>query len=156
MYPCSTGNDTFIPNSTLVGSIDGRTHPSLILVTGPNMGGKSTLMRQLGLITIMAHLVSTRKFVHVGLRNSSRFYRSRCNFHAKGCHVPAVQFKLNVVDRIFTRLGANDDIMAGESTFYIELCETSSILQHATKHSLVLIDELGKPICTVYFTRVQK
>ena len=54
--------------------------------------------------------------------------------------------KMTVVDRIFTRIGANDDIMAGESTFYLELCETSAILNHATKHSLVLIDELGKLI----------
>jgi DNA mismatch repair protein MSH6 len=52
--------------------------------------------------------------------------------------------ELTAVDRIFTRIGANDDIMAGESTFYLELCETSAILSHATKHSLVLIDELGK------------
>lgn len=57
--------------------------------------------------------------------------------------MPAVELKLSLVDRIFTRLGANDDIMAGESTFYVELCETNSILQHSTKHSLVLIDELG-------------
>ncbi len=65
-------------------------------------------------------------------------------FYFQGCHVPAVELKLSLVDRIFTRLGANDDIMAGESTFYVELCETSSILLHATKRSLILIDELGK------------
>lgn len=61
----------------------------------------------------------------------------------QGCHVPAVGLKLSLVDRIFTRIGANDDIMAGESTFYVELCETNSILQHSTEHSLVLVDELG-------------
>ncbi|XP_065225587.1 DNA mismatch repair protein Msh6 [Planococcus citri] len=121
-YPCSTGDDVFIPNSTLVGVDDAeKRNATLLLVTGPNMGGKSTLMRQLGLIVIMAHM---------------------------GCHVPAVQLKLTLVDRVFTRLGANDDIMAGESTFYVELCETSSILQHASKHSLVLIDELGRGTST--------
>lgn len=62
----------------------------------------------------------------------------------QGCHVPATSVFLNPVDRIFTRLGANDDIMSGESTFFMELSETSAILKHATKHSLVLIDELGK------------
>lgn len=58
--------------------------------------------------------------------------------------MPAESLTLSPVDRIFTRIGANDDILAGESTFYTELCETSAILSHATKHSLVLIDELGE------------
>lgn len=62
----------------------------------------------------------------------------------QGCQVPATSLSLSPVDRIFTRIGANDDIMAGESTFYLELCETSAILHHASKHSLVLIDELGE------------
>ena len=62
----------------------------------------------------------------------------------QGCHVPASSCQLTPVDRIFTRLGASDDIMAGESTFYIELSEMSSVLHHATKHSLVLVDELGE------------
>ncbi|XP_072153216.1 DNA mismatch repair protein Msh6 [Bemisia tabaci] len=115
-YPCNTVDETFIPNSTIIG-VD----PHVILVTGPNMGGKSTLMRQLGLIVIMAHM---------------------------GCHVPAESLELNPVDRIFTRIGANDDIMAGGSTFYVELCETASILHHATTHSLALIDELGRGTST--------
>uniref|UniRef100_A0A1B6HAN9 DNA mismatch repair protein n=1 Tax=Homalodisca liturata TaxID=320908 RepID=A0A1B6HAN9_9HEMI len=119
-YPCTTGDEVFIPNDTVIGDPTTRS-PSLILVTGPNMGGKSTLMRQLGLLTIMAQL---------------------------GCRVPAESLKLSPVDRIFTRLGANDDIMAGESTFYVELCETSAILAHASKHSLVLIDELGRGTST--------
>ncbi|XP_054273047.1 DNA mismatch repair protein Msh6-like [Macrosteles quadrilineatus] len=119
-YPCTTAEEVFIPNDTVIGDKD-TLSPSLLLVTGPNMGGKSTLMRQLGLIVIMAQL---------------------------GCRVPAESLKLSPVDRIFTRLGANDDIMAGESTFYLELCETSAILAHATKHSLVLIDELGRGTST--------
>lgn len=62
----------------------------------------------------------------------------------QGCRVPAESLQMTPVDRIFTRLGASDDIMAGESTFYLELCETSAVMAHASKHSLVLIDELGK------------
>ena len=62
----------------------------------------------------------------------------------QGSHVPATTCRLTLVDRIFTRLGANDDIMAGQSTFLVELSETAAILQHATKYSLVLLDELGK------------
>jgi DNA mismatch repair protein MSH6 len=58
--------------------------------------------------------------------------------------VPAASCRLSPVDRIFTRLGANDNIMAGESTFYVELSETAAVLHHATKHSLVLLDELGR------------
>ncbi|KAK2166249.1 hypothetical protein LSH36_40g05016 [Paralvinella palmiformis] len=96
-------------------------HSSVVLVTGPNMGGKSTLMRQVGIIAVMAQL---------------------------GCYVPAEKCILTPVDRVFTRLGATDRIMAGESTFFVELSETSSILRHATKHSLVLLDELGRGTAT--------
>lgn len=101
--------DNFIPN-------DFKNESQLCLLTGPNMGGKSTLMRQIGLLTIMAHL---------------------------GSYIPAEQCTLTPVDRIFTRIGASDRITEGESTFYVELNETAIILKHATKHSLVLIDELG-------------
>ncbi|CAG2229287.1 MSH6 [Mytilus edulis] len=93
----------------------------VVLVTGPNMGGKSTLMRQVGLITIIAQM---------------------------GCYVPAEKCRMTPVDRVFTRLGASDRIMAGESTFFVELSETAAILQHATKHSLVLMDELGRGTAT--------
>ncbi|RUS83473.1 hypothetical protein EGW08_008789 [Elysia chlorotica] len=131
-HPCVSrtfeGGD-FIPNDTVIGMGDetdedgdgSYAEGQVVLVTGPNMGGKSTLMRQVGLITIMAQL---------------------------GCYVPAQKCRLTPIDRIFTRLGASDRIMAGESTFFVELSETSSILQHATKHSLVLMDELGRGTAT--------
>jgi DNA mismatch repair ATPase MutS len=66
------------------------------------------------------------------------------NLLFQGCHVPASSCQLTPVDRVFTRLGASDDIVAGESTFFVELSETASVLHHATKHSLVLVDELGE------------
>ncbi|XP_072027536.1 DNA mismatch repair protein Msh6-like [Amphiura filiformis] len=129
-HPCIArtfaGGD-FIPNDTYVGTAEEdsdsehNSDGSCVLVTGPNMGGKSTLMRQVGLIVVMAQL---------------------------GCYVPAEMCKLTPVDRVFTRLGARDNILSGESTFYVELSETSSILQHATQHSLVLMDELGRGTAT--------
>jgi DNA mismatch repair protein MSH6 len=123
-HPCVTrtfSGDDFIPNDTAIGCSQEGPGPSCVVVTGPNMGGKSTLMRQNGLIVILAHL---------------------------GCFVPAESCSLSPVDRIFTRLGASDRIMSGESTFYVELSETAAILQHATKHSLVLLDELGRGTAT--------
>ncbi|XP_069811021.1 DNA mismatch repair protein Msh6 [Dendropsophus ebraccatus] len=127
-HPCITKTffgDDFIPNDIVIGCKDedddeGST-AHCVLVTGPNMGGKSTLLRQAGLLVVMAQL---------------------------GCYVPAELCKLTPVDRVFTRLGASDRIMAGESTFFVELSETSSILQHATEHSLVLLDELGRGTAT--------
>ncbi|KAK2589266.1 hypothetical protein KPH14_007823 [Odynerus spinipes] len=116
-HPCIL-SDNFIPNDTLIAR-DGSA--SVIILTGPNMGGKSTLMRQVGLLTIMAQI---------------------------GCHVPASSCRLTLVDRIFTRLGANDDILAGQSTFLLELRETAAILQHASPYSLVLLDELGRGTST--------
>ena len=92
-----------------------------MILTGPNMGGKSTLLRQACLTTLMAHL---------------------------GCWVPAAACRLSPVDRIFTRVGANDAIMAGLSTFRVELEETALILKHATRHSLVILDELGRGTAT--------
>uniref|UniRef100_UPI00398F65F0 DNA mismatch repair protein Msh6 n=1 Tax=Pristiophorus japonicus TaxID=55135 RepID=UPI00398F65F0 len=130
-HPCvlKTFFGDFIPNAVVIGCKDaedledGRSNKqaSCLLVTGPNMGGKSTLMRQVGLLVIMAQL---------------------------GCYVPAESCKFNPVDRVFTRLGASDRIMSGESTFFVELSETSSILQHATQHSIVLLDELGRGTAT--------
>ncbi|EFO24929.1 hypothetical protein LOAG_03556 [Loa loa] len=108
---------TYIPNSVLLGG----NQPSTILLTGPNMGGKSTLMRQVGVLVVLAQI---------------------------GSFVPADEMKLSPVDRIFTRMGAGDRITAGQSTFYVELYETNLILRNATKHSLVIMDELGRGTST--------
>ncbi|VDM98795.1 unnamed protein product [Thelazia callipaeda] len=114
----ASGNGfTYIPNTV---SLGGDT-PSTILLTGPNMGGKSTLMRQVGVLVVLAQI---------------------------GSFVPADEMKLTPVDRIFTRMGAGDRITAGQSTFYVELYETNSILRNATKHSLVIMDELGRGTST--------
>lgn len=122
-HPCMKSTDDFIPNGMTLGNGgggDGGSAP-LALLTGPNMGGKSTLMRQMGLLVIMAQI---------------------------GAPIPAESARMTVVDRIFTRLGAQDDIMAGHSTFLVELSETSAILKHATVNSLVLLDELGRGTAT--------
>ncbi|KAK5970999.1 DNA mismatch repair protein Msh6 [Trichostrongylus colubriformis] len=99
----------------------GGEHPRTVLLTGPNMGGKSTLMRQVAVLAVLAHM---------------------------GSFVPARSMKLSPVDRIFTRIGANDRLICGQSTFFVELRETLVILRNATKHSLVLIDELGRGTST--------
>lgn len=98
-------------------------HPSqhMVLITGPNMGGKSTYMRQNALIVLLAHI---------------------------GSYVPAKQVCLGPIDKIFTRIGASDDLSAGRSTFMVEMTETAHILQQATPHSLVLIDEIGRGTST--------
>ncbi|XP_018565021.1 probable DNA mismatch repair protein Msh6 isoform X1 [Anoplophora glabripennis] len=117
-HPCIPNVDNFVPNDITMGDED---HADVLILTGPNMGGKSTLMRQVAIISIMAQI---------------------------GSCVPASTCHLNLIDRVFTRLGAQDDIIQGQSTFYVELSEASSILQHATKHSLVIIDELGRGTST--------
>ncbi|XP_039760055.1 probable DNA mismatch repair protein Msh6 isoform X3 [Pararge aegeria] len=116
-HPCIPIVNDFIPNDTQLGVDNAR----LLLLTGPNMGGKSTLMRQVGLLTVLAHL---------------------------GSYVPAQECSLSLVDRIFTRLGASDDILSGQSTFLVEMNETAAIVKHATLHSLVLLDELGRGTST--------
>ncbi|KAJ3272065.1 DNA mismatch repair protein msh6 [Terramyces sp. JEL0728] len=118
-HPCvmeSVGSD-YIPNDVNLGG----DNSTMILLTGPNMGGKSTLLRQTCIAVIMAQL---------------------------GCFVPASKFRLAPFDRIFTRIGANDNIMAGQSTFMVELSETSKILKDATPRSLVILDELGRGTST--------
>lgn len=131
-HPCVTKTcfgDEFIPNDIFIGWAGNEgesentkeSQAQCVLVTGPNMGGKSTLMRQCGLVVILAQL---------------------------GCYVPAESLCLTPVDRIFTRLGASDRIMSGESTFFVELSETASILLHGTSNSLVLLDELGRGTAT--------
>jgi len=118
-HPC-VPLESYIPNSSQLGPSDSD-HGKLVLLTGPNMGGKSTLMRQMGILCILAQL---------------------------GSYVPAERCELSPVDRIFTRVGARDNIMEGESTFFIEMSETSAILKHSTKDSLVLVDELGRGTAT--------
>ncbi|KAI8928158.1 muts domain V-domain-containing protein [Entophlyctis helioformis] len=120
-HPCimQMSGSSFIPNDTKLGGEPG--HSKMILLTGPNMGGKSTLLRQTCVAVIMAQL---------------------------GCYVPARKCRLTPFDRIFTRIGANDNIMAGQSTFMVELSETSKILREATHRSLVILDELGRGTST--------
>ena len=109
--------DSYVPNDTNLAS--NRTRASLI--TGPNMGGKSSYVRQVALIAIMGQI---------------------------GSYVPAASAKLGMLDAVFTRMGAFDNMMAGESTFMVELSETSDILKQASQRSLVILDELGRGTST--------
>ncbi len=108
--------DAFIPNAT---QLDSTQHSQIL--TGPNMGGKSTYMRQIALITLLAQI---------------------------GSSVPAKHARIGVVDRIFTRIGASDDVAGGASTFLVEMRETATILNQATQNSLVLLDEIGRGTST--------
>ncbi|XP_047249781.1 DNA mismatch repair protein MSH7 isoform X2 [Capsicum annuum] len=110
-----------VPNDLHLGGNMNIRYPHTLLLTGPNMGGKSTLLRATCLAVIMAQL---------------------------GCYVPGETCVLSLVDIIFTRLGATDRIMTGESAFFIECTETASVLQNATHNSLVLLDELGRGTST--------
>jgi DNA mismatch repair protein MutS len=109
--------DPFVANDLRTG--DGE--PRLMILTGPNMGGKSTFLRQTALLVIMAQM---------------------------GSFVPAKEAKIGMVDRIFTRVGASDQILRGQSTFMVEMQETAHILRHATARSLVLLDEIGRGTAT--------
>jgi len=108
--------DKFTPNDICLNP-----DTSMLIVTGPNMGGKSTYMRQCALIVLMAHI---------------------------GCFVPAEKAKIGKIDKIFTRIGAADDLAAGRSTFMVEMSETANILNNATENSLVLMDEIGRGTST--------
>lgn len=112
----AVSNDPFIPNDALFD--DNR---KLHIITGPNMGGKSTYMRQTALITLMAFM---------------------------GSFVPADKAELGPIDRIFTRIGASDDLTSGRSTFMVEMTETANILHHASENSLILMDEVGRGTST--------
>src|SRR5438067_9806209 len=112
-----SGAARFVPNDLF---LDSATH-SLLLLTGPNMGGKSTYLRQTALMVIMAQM---------------------------GCFVPARSARLGVVDRVFTRIGASDNLARGRSTFMVEMTETAAILHTATPRSLILLDEVGRGTST--------
>jgi DNA mismatch repair protein MutS len=107
----------FIANDTDLSTGAGR----LVVLTGPNMAGKSTYLRQVALITLLAQV---------------------------GSFVPAMRARIGIVDRIFTRIGAHDDLAQGQSTFMVEMLETATILQHATERSLVVLDEIGRGTST--------
>ncbi|WP_295586125.1 DNA mismatch repair protein MutS [uncultured Oscillibacter sp.] len=107
----------FVPNDTFMGEKQER----VAIITGPNMAGKSTYMRQVALIVLMAQM---------------------------GSFVPASSARIGVVDRIFTRIGASDDLTAGQSTFMVEMTEVAEILRRATKHSLLILDEIGRGTST--------
>jgi DNA mismatch repair protein MutS len=112
----SAGREPFIPNDLRLDEAR-----RMLIITGPNMGGKSTYMRQTALIVILAHI---------------------------GCFVPARRAVLGPMDRIFTRIGASDDLAGGRSTFMLEMTETANILNNATEQSLVLMDEVGRGTST--------
>ena len=108
--------ERFVPNDVaLVGD------RQVALITGPNMAGKSTYIRQVALLTLLAHT---------------------------GAFVPATRARIDLVDRIFTRIGASDDLARGQSTFMVEMSETANILHHATERSLVILDEIGRGTST--------
>ncbi len=113
-----SGSGRFIPNNLY---LDGEGGPAVLLMTGPNMGGKSTYLRMAALLVVMA----------------------QC-----GCFVPAESMRCGLVDRIFTRIGASDNVARGRSTFMVEMTETAAILNTATARSLVLLDEMGRGTAT--------
>lgn len=110
-------NNMFVPNDTLLDNQDNR----ISIITGPNMAGKSTYMRQVALLIIMAQI---------------------------GSFIPASFAEIGVVDRIFTRIGASDDLSSGQSTFMVEMSEVADIIKNSTKNSLILLDEVGRGTST--------
>ena len=109
--------ERFVPNDTLLDAHENQ----LMVLTGPNMAGKSTYIRQVGIVVIMAQM---------------------------GSFVPAAEAEIGVVDRVFTRVGASDDIARGRSTFMVEMQETANILNNATARSLIILDEIGRGTST--------
>ncbi len=114
-----TREGRFIPNDIYMDA--GEDGPSLLLITGPNMGGKSTYLRQAAMLVLMAQM---------------------------GSFVPAESFRFGLVDRIYTRIGASDNVARGRSTFMVEMTETATILNTATNRSLILLDEMGRGTAT--------
>jgi DNA mismatch repair protein MutS len=112
-----TGRENFIPNDILLDNESNQ----ILIITGPNMAGKSTVIRQVGLIVLLAHI---------------------------GSFVPASEVRLGIVDRLFARVGAMDELARGRSTFMVEMQETAYILRQATKRSLILLDEIGRGTAT--------
>ena len=114
--------EPFTANSVVLGAIpEAAPHPDLIILTGPNASGKSCYLRQTGLLQLMAQM---------------------------GSWIPATSARLGIADRLFTRVGAGDDLAAGQSTFMVEMAETANILHHASERSLVLLDEIGRGTAT--------
>ncbi len=113
----SLSSDGFVPNDTTIDNENNQ----IIILTGPNMAGKSTYMRQVALIVVMAQM---------------------------GSYVPAAKAEIGIVDRVFTRIGAVDDISKGQSTFMVEMSEVSEILHYATPRSLIILDEVGRGTST--------
>lgn len=111
------GGERFVPNDT---RLDVATE-QISLITGPNMAGKSTYIRQVALLTLLAHT---------------------------GSFIPAAEARVDLVDRIFTRIGASDDLSRGQSTFMVEMCETANLLHNATRRSLIILDEIGRGTST--------
>lgn len=110
-------HDMFVPNHAYMDTSENR----LMIITGPNMAGKSTYMRQVALIVLMSQI---------------------------GCFIPAREADIGIVDRIFTRIGASDDLSAGQSTFLVEMNEVANILHNATPNSLLILDEVGRGTST--------
>jgi DNA mismatch repair protein MutS len=128
-HPVLEGNlneERFVPNDTALSSgradsAPSEDFPQIALITGPNMAGKSTYIRQVALIALLAHT---------------------------GSFVPAAEARIDLVDRIFTRIGASDDLARGQSTFMVEMTETANILNNATPRSLIVLDEIGRGTST--------
>jgi len=120
-------DERFVPNDTALASRTGQAPEAgadlaqIALITGPNMAGKSTYIRQVALLTLLAHT---------------------------GSFVPAAEARIDLVDRIFTRIGASDDLSRGQSTFMVEMTETANILNNATPRSLIVLDEIGRGTST--------